>query len=50
MFREFDPRADYGDMEVPDPYYGSDDGFTKVLRVVERTSRSLAQALAEHLS
>jgi protein-tyrosine phosphatase len=50
MFREFDPRADYGDMEVPDPYYGSDDGFTDVLRVVERTSQSLAQALAERLS
>jgi protein-tyrosine phosphatase len=50
MFREFDPRADYGDMEVPDPYYGSDDGFSEVLRVVERTSRRLAQALAERLS
>lgn len=49
MFREFDPRADYGDMEVPDPYYGEDDGFTHVLRIVERTSEGLAGALAEHL-
>jgi protein-tyrosine phosphatase len=50
MFREFDPRAGYGDMEVPDPYYGADDGFTHVLRVVERTSEGLARALAEHLA
>ncbi len=49
MFREFDPRADFGDREVPDPYYGGDDGFTHVLRMVERTSEGLASALAEHL-
>jgi protein-tyrosine phosphatase len=50
MFREFDPRSGYGDLEVPDPYYGGDDGFTDVLRVVERTSEGLADALAERLS
>lgn len=50
MFREYDPRADYGDLEVPDPYYGGDDGFTHVLRIVERTSAGLADALVDHLS
>ncbi len=49
MFRDFDPRADYGDREVPDPYYGGDDGFTHVLRIVERTSEGLADALSKHL-
>lgn len=49
MFREFDPGSDYGDREVPDPYYGGDDGFTHVLRIVERTSEGLARALAERL-
>jgi protein-tyrosine phosphatase len=49
MFRDFDPRADFGDREVPDPYYGGDDGFTHVLRIVERASEGLASALAEHL-
>jgi protein-tyrosine phosphatase len=50
MFREFDPRAGYGDLEVPDPYYGDDDGFSRVLSVVERTSEGLAKALAQRLA
>jgi protein-tyrosine phosphatase len=50
MFREYDPRADYGDLEVPDPYYGGDDGFAHVLRIVERTSAGLADALVDHLA
>ena len=50
MFREFDPRSTYGDVEVPDPYYGGDDGFTLVLRMVERTSEGLAEALGKHLA
>ena len=27
MFREFDPEAADADVDVPDPYYGGDDGF-----------------------
>ena len=50
MFREYDPHAEYADLEVPDPYYGGDDGFAHVLRIVERTSAGLADALVEHLS
>jgi protein-tyrosine phosphatase len=49
MFREFDPQGRHGDLEVPDPYYGGDDGFTVVLRMVERTADGLADALARHL-
>ena len=44
-FRAFDPRAD-GDLDVPDPYYGADDGFEHVLGIVTRTSGSIVGELA----
>ena len=47
MFRDFDPGNPGQD--VPDPYYGGDDGFTEVLQMVERTSASLVAALRETL-
>ena len=57
MFRDFDPRvndgggaqgdprAHGGDRDVPDPYYGGDDGFDTVLAMVERTAVAIVQAL-----
>ncbi len=45
MFRDFDPRATDTDRDVPDPYYGGDDGFEAVLAMVERTSDALVAAL-----
>jgi protein-tyrosine phosphatase len=45
MFRDFDPRADDADRDVPDPYYGGDDGFDHVLAMVERTAAALVAAL-----
>ena len=47
MFRDFDP--DNPGAEVPDPYYGGDDGFEEVLAMVERTSDHLVRLLARHL-
>ena len=44
LFRAFDPRAE-ADLDVPDPYYGGDDGFEHVLGIVTRTSRSLVDQL-----
>jgi protein-tyrosine phosphatase len=41
MFRSFDPLASASDCDVPDPYYGSDDGFTFVLDMIERTTDEL---------
>lgn len=41
-YRDFDP---VGGGDVPDPYYGGDDGFQEVLAMVERTSASLVAAL-----
>jgi protein-tyrosine phosphatase len=34
-----------GDLDVPDPYYGGDDGFDEVLELVEDAARELLAAL-----
>lgn len=46
--REFDPEA-AGDLDVPDPYYGGEDGFVLVQEIVERACAGLlAHLRAEH--
>ena len=46
MLREFDPAsAGAGDLDVPDPYYGGDEGFEHVLDLVEAACRGLLDAL-----
>ena len=48
LFRSFDPLADPGDpddLDVPDPYYGDDDGFADVLAIIERTCRRILTEL-----
>jgi protein-tyrosine phosphatase len=44
MFRDFDPA---GPGEVPDPYFGGDEGFDEVLTMVERTADSLVARLRD---
>ena len=44
LFRDLDPRAD-GDLDVPDPYYGDDDGFEHVLGIVRRTAAEIVRQL-----
>ena len=42
LLREFDPdSAGAPDLDVPDPYYGGDDGFETVLDLVEAACRGL---------
>ncbi len=42
LLREHDPDAlAAGELEVPDPYYGGDDGFEDVLDMVERACDGL---------
>lgn len=48
LFRTFDP-VDPGS-EVPDPYYGGDEGFQEVLAMVERTSDRLVGLLGQALA
>lgn len=43
LFRDLDPE---GPGDVPDPYYGGDDGFREVLAMVERTSEAIVGDLA----
>jgi protein-tyrosine phosphatase len=45
MFRSFDPLADPSDLDVPDPFYGADEGFTEVITMVERTCRQILDEL-----
>jgi protein-tyrosine phosphatase len=44
LFRDVDPVDPGG--EVPDPYYGGEDGFADVLAMVERTADALVAEIA----
>ena len=49
--RDHDPLAvESGDVDVPDPYYGGEDGFEHVLDVVERGCDGLLGELGDGLS
>jgi|SRR5215218_11075804 len=42
LLREYDPEAvASGDLDVPDPYYGAEDGFAEVLDIVTRACEGL---------
>ena len=46
LLREYDPEAvATGDLDVPDPYYGADDGFAEVLDIVTRACEGLLEAV-----
>jgi protein-tyrosine phosphatase len=46
LLREFDPASEGApDLDVPDPYYGGDDGFEHVLDLVEAACRGLLDRL-----
>ncbi len=43
--RVMDLVPDYGMDEVPDPYYGGDDGFLRVIDMLEAAARALADEM-----
>jgi protein-tyrosine phosphatase len=46
LLREFDPASDGApDLDVPDPYYGGDEGFEDVLDLVDAACRGLLDRL-----
>jgi len=47
LFRDFDP---VGPGDVPDPYFGGDDGFDEVLAIVERVADALQELPAVEAS
>ena len=48
LLRSYDPAAG-DDLDVPDPYYGSMDGFEKCLEMVEAASPGLLAVVREHV-
>jgi protein-tyrosine phosphatase len=48
MFRSFDPEATF-DLDVPDPYYGGEDGFADVLAMIEGATPGLLTWVRDHL-
>lgn len=54
MLRAFDPALahlsqPHPELDVPDPYYGGDDGFTDVLRMIEQAADGLMTQLPARL-
>ncbi|MDT0609731.1 low molecular weight protein-tyrosine-phosphatase [Streptomyces lancefieldiae] len=49
LLRSYDPAADSGDLDVPDPYYGGVDGFEECLEMVEAASDGLLAAVREQV-
>jgi protein-tyrosine phosphatase len=47
LLRAFDPGS-RGDREVPDPYFGGEDGFERVFDVCDAACRALIAHLIEH--
>ena len=45
LFREFDPEP--GDYQVPDPYYGGDEGFETVFAIADRTTAAILDRLRD---
>jgi protein-tyrosine phosphatase len=45
LFRDFDPDADSD--EVPDPYYGGEEGFRAVVEIARRTARGVVEHVRE---
>lgn len=54
MLRAFDPalahlESPHPELDVPDPYYGGDDGFTEVLVMIEAAADGLITQLPAHM-
>lgn len=48
MMREFDPEGS-AELDVPDPYYGGDEGFEETYQIVKRSCEGLLEALESGL-
>lgn len=45
MLRSFDPLADSHNLDVPDPWFGGEDGFEEVFQIISRSCAGLVEAL-----
>jgi protein-tyrosine phosphatase len=48
LFRDFDPESPSGS-DVPDPYYGGDDGFERVLDICDAAAHGLLERIRREL-
>ena len=48
LYRDFDPEP--GDGQVPDPYYGGDEGFRLVVEMVRRAARGVVDHVRDLLA
>lgn len=48
LFRSFDPESN-GDEDVPDPYYGGNEGFEQVFQIVHRTCPEILKYITTEL-
>ena len=49
LLRSFDPTAETN-AEVPDPYYGGEEGFTEVLHMVQRAATGVVDSVSAELA
>lgn len=49
LFRDFDPEAGPGDVDLPDPWYGGYSDFLQALEVIERTTPFLLAYVQDKL-
>lgn len=47
LLRRYDPDANGGDLDVPDPYFGGERGFERVHDLVERACAGLLRQICE---
>jgi protein-tyrosine phosphatase len=45
LLREFEPEHDAADADVPDPWYGGEEGFVHVYDLIESACRGLLDRL-----
>lgn len=50
LFRSFDPDTGHDDLDVPDPYYGGPDGFTKVVDMMRPAAAGVVAWAQAHQS
>lgn len=51
LFRTYDPDTPAGrDLDIPDPYFGTDDDFVEVLGLLERASLGLLDVIRAELA
>ena len=49
MMRRYDPLASHPEEEVPDPWYGGEEGFEEVFQILSRSCSGLLESLRQEM-